>query len=67
MQGKQDRIVLPAASDNIARHISDVSRVDYDHCGHLACVEVTRKTRRTFSVRLPMLMCRRVSAELDYG
>ena len=39
IQGKDDRIVLSVSSDNIARHIPHVSRVDYDHCGHVPFVE----------------------------
>jgi non-heme chloroperoxidase len=46
IQGKHDRIVLPAASDNIARHIPHASRVDYDHCGHLTFVEAAKQFNR---------------------
>jgi non-heme chloroperoxidase len=46
IQGKDDRIVLSASSDNIARHISHVSRVDYDHCGHLPFVEAAEQFNR---------------------
>ena len=46
VQGKDDRIVLPASSDNIARHVSHVSRVDYDHCGHVPFVEVAEQFNR---------------------
>ena len=46
IQGKDDRIVLSASSDNIARHIPHVSRVDYDHCGHVAFLEVAEHFNR---------------------
>ncbi|HEY6409591.1 MAG TPA: alpha/beta hydrolase [Ktedonobacteraceae bacterium] len=46
VQGKDDRIVLPASSDNIARHIPHVSRVDYDHCGHVPFVEAAEQFNR---------------------
>ena len=46
VQGKDDRIVLPASSDNIARHVSHVSRVDYDHCGHVPFVEAAEQFNR---------------------
>jgi non-heme chloroperoxidase len=46
IQGKQDRIVLSAASDNIARHIPHASRVDYDHCGHFPFVEAAKQFNR---------------------
>jgi pimeloyl-ACP methyl ester carboxylesterase len=46
IQGKHDRIVLPAASDNIAGHIPHASRVDYDHCGHLTFVEAAKQFNR---------------------
>jgi pimeloyl-ACP methyl ester carboxylesterase len=39
IQGTDDRIVLSASSDNIARHVPHVSRVNYDHCGHVPFVE----------------------------
>ncbi|HEY6407745.1 MAG TPA: alpha/beta hydrolase [Ktedonobacteraceae bacterium] len=45
-QGKDDRIVLSASSDNIARHIPHVSRVDYDHCGHVPFVEAAEQFNR---------------------
>jgi hypothetical protein len=37
---------MPAAADNIARHIPHVSGVDYDHCGYLAFVEATEQFNR---------------------
>jgi non-heme chloroperoxidase len=46
LQGREDRIVLPASSDNIARHVSHVSLVDYDHCGHVPFVEVAEQFNR---------------------
>jgi non-heme chloroperoxidase len=46
IQGKNDRAVLSASSDNIARHIPHASRVDYDHCGHVAFVEVAEQFNR---------------------
>jgi non-heme chloroperoxidase len=46
IHGKDDRIVLPAYSDYIARHISHVSRVDYDHCGHMPFVEAAEEFNR---------------------
>jgi non-heme chloroperoxidase len=46
IQGKDDRIVLSASSDNIARHIPHVSRVDYDHCGHVPFVEAADEFNR---------------------
>ncbi|MGZ3628838.1 MAG: alpha/beta fold hydrolase [Ktedonobacteraceae bacterium] len=46
VQGKDDRIVLPASSDNIARHVSHISRVDYDHCGHVPFVEAAEQFNR---------------------
>jgi non-heme chloroperoxidase len=46
VQGKDDRIVLPASSDNIARHVPHVSRVDYDHCGHVPFVEAAEQFNR---------------------
>jgi pimeloyl-ACP methyl ester carboxylesterase len=46
IQGKDDRIVLPAYSDFIARHIPHVSRVDYDHCGHMPFVEAAKQFNR---------------------
>lgn len=46
VQGKDDRIVLPASSDNIARHVSHVSRIDYDHCGHVPFVEAAEQFNR---------------------
>ena len=46
IQGKDDRIVLSASSDSIARHIPHVSRVDYDHCGHLPFVEAAEHFNR---------------------
>jgi len=46
VQGRNDRIVLPASSDNIARHVSHVSRVDYDHCGHVPFVEAAEQFNR---------------------
>jgi non-heme chloroperoxidase len=46
MQGRDDRIVLSASSDNIARHIPHVSRVDYDHCGHVPFVEAAEQFNR---------------------
>jgi pimeloyl-ACP methyl ester carboxylesterase len=39
-------IVLPAYSDYIARHIPHVSRVDYDHCGHMPFVEAAEEFNR---------------------
>jgi non-heme chloroperoxidase len=55
VQGKDDRIVLPASSDNIARQVSHVSRVDYDHCGHVPFVEAAQQFNRdvaTFMERI---------------
>jgi non-heme chloroperoxidase len=46
LQGRDDRIVLSASSDHIARHIPHVSRVDYDHCGHVPFVEVAEQFNR---------------------
>jgi len=46
IQGKDDRIVLSASSDNIARRIPHVSRVDYDHCGHVPFVEAAEQFNR---------------------
>jgi non-heme chloroperoxidase len=46
IQGKDDRVVLSACSDNIARHIPHASRVDYDHCGHVAFVEAAEEFNR---------------------
>jgi non-heme chloroperoxidase len=46
VQGRDDRIVLSASSDNIARHIPHVSRVDYDHCGHVPFVEAAEQFNR---------------------
>ena len=46
IQGKDDRVVLSASSDNIARHIPHVSRVDYDHCGHVPFVEAAEQFNR---------------------
>ena len=46
IHGKDDRIVLPAYSDYIARHIPHVSRVDYDHCGHMPFVEAAEEFNR---------------------
>jgi non-heme chloroperoxidase len=46
IQGKNDRVVLSASSDNIARHIPHASRVDYDHCGHVAFVELAEQFNR---------------------
>jgi non-heme chloroperoxidase len=46
IQGRDDRIVLSASSDNIARHIPRVSRVDYDHCGHVPFVEAAEQFNR---------------------
>jgi non-heme chloroperoxidase len=46
IQGKNDRIVLSASSDNIARHVPHASRVDYDHCGHCPFVETAEQFNR---------------------
>jgi non-heme chloroperoxidase len=46
IQGNDDRVVLSASSDNIARHIPHASRVDYDHCGHVAFLEVAEQFNR---------------------
>jgi non-heme chloroperoxidase len=46
IQGNDDRIVLSASSDNIARHIPHVLRVDYDHCGHVPFVEAAEQFNR---------------------
>ena len=46
LQGQDDRIVLSTSSDNIARHIPHISRVDYDHCGHVPFVEVAEQFNR---------------------
>lgn len=46
IQGKDDRVVLSASSDNIARHIPHASRVDYVHCGHVAFLEVAELFNR---------------------
>jgi non-heme chloroperoxidase len=46
IQGKDDHIVLSASSDNIARHIPHVSRVDYDHCGNVPFVETAEQFNR---------------------
>ena len=46
IQGKDDRIVLSASSDNIARHIPHVSRIDYDHCGHVPSLEAAEQFNR---------------------
>ena len=46
IQGKDDRVVLSASSDNIARRIPHASRVDYDHCGHVAFVEAAEEFNR---------------------
>ncbi len=46
LQGREDCIVLSASSDNIARHIPHVSRVDYNHCGHVPFVEVAEQFNR---------------------
>lgn len=46
IQGKDDRIVLIACSDNIARHIPHASRVDYDHCGHAVFVDAAEQFNR---------------------
>jgi pimeloyl-ACP methyl ester carboxylesterase len=46
IHGKDDRIILPAYSDYIARHIPHVSRVDYDHCGHMPFVEAAEQFNR---------------------
>jgi len=46
IQGNDDRVVLPASSGNIARHIPHASRVDYDHCGHVAFLEVPEQFNR---------------------
>ncbi len=40
VQGKNDRIILPAFADFIAQHIPHASRVIYDNCGHISFVEV---------------------------
>jgi pimeloyl-ACP methyl ester carboxylesterase len=37
---------IVAQNSNIARHIPHVSRVDYDHCGHLAFVEAADQFNR---------------------
>lgn len=41
LHGQDDRVVLPASSDYIARHIPHAARVDYNHCGHSPFLEVT--------------------------
>lgn len=46
IQGKDDRVVLSACSDNIARRIPHASRVDYDHCGHVAFVDAAEQFNR---------------------
>lgn len=46
VQGRDDRIVLSSSSDNIARHIPHVSRVDYDRCGHVPFVEAAEQFNR---------------------
>jgi pimeloyl-ACP methyl ester carboxylesterase len=46
IRGKDDRFVLSASSDNVARHIPHASRVDYDHCGHVAFVEAAEEFNR---------------------
>lgn len=40
IQGKNDRIILPAYADFIAQHVPHASRVEYDSCGHIPFVEV---------------------------
>jgi len=40
IQGKNDRIILPAFADFITQHIPHASRVDYENCGHIPFVEV---------------------------
>ena len=49
IHGKDDRIVLPAYSDYIARHIPHVSRGDYDRCGHMPFVEAAEEFNRDVS------------------
>jgi pimeloyl-ACP methyl ester carboxylesterase len=46
IQGDDDRVVLSASSDNIARHIPHASRVDYNHCGHVAFLEAAEQFNR---------------------
>jgi non-heme chloroperoxidase len=46
LQGRDDRIILPASSDNIARHIPHALRIDYDHCGHIPFIEVAEQFNR---------------------
>jgi pimeloyl-ACP methyl ester carboxylesterase len=40
VQGKNDRVILPAFADFIAHHIPHAARVDYENCGHMPFVEV---------------------------
>jgi non-heme chloroperoxidase len=50
IQGKDDRVVLSASSDNIARRIPHASRVGYDHCGHACFVEAAEEFNRDVAV-----------------
>jgi len=50
LQGRDDRIVLFASSDHIARHIPHASRVDYAHCGHVPFVEAASQFNRDVAV-----------------
>lgn len=46
LQGQDDRVILPASSDYLARHIPHAWRVDYEHCGHMSFVEVAEQFNR---------------------
>ena len=45
-QGKEDRIVLPAAADFISSHVAHAKRIDYDRCGHAPFAEVADQFNR---------------------
>lgn len=46
LQGQDDRVILPAASDYLARHIPHAWRVDYERCGHMSFMEVAEQFNR---------------------
>jgi pimeloyl-ACP methyl ester carboxylesterase len=62
IQGKDDRVVLSTSSDNIARHIPHASRVDYDHCGHVAFVEAAEEFNRDVAAFMQRIMVNRPAA-----
>ena len=45
-QGKEDRILLPAAADFISSHVAHAKRIDYDRCGHAPFAEVADQFNR---------------------